>query len=471
MYLSAQLTKKNDYPVKVIMFGTGNFLRGFFAPIINILNEKDFFNGQIQVIKNTKTGSKKSINDQDGLYYLIEEGFINNQEYISNKLITCINNVLNPFENYNTYLDLALNPELKIIVSNTTEKGIFFDKSTLNTKECPENFSAKLTLLLYFRFKNYTQFATDVIAIIPCELIENNGQILKKCVVDYAKLWNLDLEFYSYLSSCIHFYDTLVDRIVPGYPREKTNLEYEDEFTVKAEPYWVFLLKGDSVLKQILPYETNFPNIQLVDDLNIHRNLKVSILNGLHTLMVSYGGLFGIKTVLEFMENKNALAFIENCVYKNIIPSLENIESVSINYTKSVFERYLNPFFAHQLNAIALNSISKFRVRVLPSIKKYVSKKNELPEYLIEGFSNLLFLYNPHFKSNTIKINDTAEYIFILHLFWSKPLNYKNVQNLLSEPTLWEENLNTIANLANAVLYNLSQLVAHNLPQTNEKTI
>ncbi|MGL4629939.1 MAG: tagaturonate reductase [Leadbetterella sp.] len=462
MLLSKSNTDKHTYPVKILQFGTGNFLRGFIGPLVETLNESHDFKGAIQIIKNVNDHSTLNLNDQDGLYYFIEQGIQNQAVVSKTKVIKSIHSVINPFRDFSEFLALGLNPELKVIISNTTEKGIFFDETVLDLTVCPENFAAKLTLLLHFRFKNFRDLSEDKIAIIPCELIENNGKILKQCILDYAHLWKLDPGFLHYLDSHIHFYNTLVDRIVPGFPSNKTTkLPFVDHFTVMAEPYWLFLLQGSSMISEIFPLESLAPQVQLVEDLSKHRNLKVRILNGLHTLMVGYAASHGISTVREFMENTRAFEYIKKCAFENIIPSLDSQDEIAKVYTQSIFERYLNPYIEHKIGSIALNSISKFKVRVIPSLLDYYNKHSTIPQHLVVGFAQLIFFYHPNFEDKPFEVNDDKRQVDVLREFWSAEISPTTIRNLLFHNELWGNDLQHVHNLGEVLIEELSLLTDH----------
>ena len=325
--LNQQIVKKTPRPIKIIQFGEGNFLRGFVDWMFEIINEKTDFNGNVQIVQPLQNGMGKLINQQNGLYNVLLEGIEQNKTIQNYKLITCVKGVINPYEDYNSYLELAKNPDLEFIVSNTTESGINFDSSDSDWNKVPNTFPGKLTALLFKRFEHYKANPPKNLTILPCELIENNGDALKKCILNYGAHWNLPPQFIHWISNQVTFCNTLVDRIVPGYPASKIEsiqkiLGYKDQLVVNAEHYHLWAIEGPEALKDKLKISETKLNIVITNNLQKYRTQKVRILNGAHTAMVGYGLLNGFEKVKELIEHKIAGDFIKNIIFNEIIPSI-----------------------------------------------------------------------------------------------------------------------------------------------------
>jgi tagaturonate reductase len=451
-------------PVKIIQFGSGNFLRGFTDWMVDILNEKTDFNAAIQVVKNTKSIADIDLNTQDGLYHTILAGKIKGELVENQRLISCIKSEINPYTCYEAFLQLGLEKELQLIVSNTTEQGIFFDETASHSAVCPDSFAAKLTALLHYRFKNYPGIETDRMAILPTELIENNGDILQNIVFQYIQHWHLEPAFAQYIQKHIYFYNTLVDRIVPGFPianaaQLQQNIGYHDRFIVKAEPYYIWVLQGDVIIKQVFPYQNAGLNIKLVDDIAPFRALKVRILNGLHTIMVTIALERGLKTVRDVMQDAYCRSFIETAVFEEIIPALQIDQQQAASYAKSVFERYENPYIEHLLQSIALNTLSKFKVRVLPSILDYYQKYDTLPKHLTISLAHLIAIYLGQ-KNLTFELKDDQSTLDFFKRKNQADLTKETIQAILSNQSLWGQDLSQIAELQDVLYNELTQFYA-----------
>src|SRR5690606_17848421 len=324
----------------------------------------------------------EALNSQQGLYHVLERGFKNGRVIEEDRLITSVVGAINPGLAYKEFLELANNPELRFVVSNTTEAGIYFDPNDIHSEAVPASFPGKLTALLYRRFVHFERKNDKGLVIIPCELIEDNGIKLKNTVLQYANLWNLGEGFIQWIDDHNHFCNTLVDRIVPGFPQENAEeiqkkLGFRDEMMVMAEPFHLWVIEGPSLLEKEFPVGKVGLEVKFVKDLAPYRERKVRILNGAHSAMVPLAYLNGLRTVREAVEDKNMGTFLEQTIQDEIIPTLDLPKADLIQFAKDVVERFKNPFIKHQLSAIALNSISKFQVRVLPSLLEYVARKNK----------------------------------------------------------------------------------------------
>ncbi len=393
-----------DLQEKVIQFGEGGFLRGFVDYFFHRLSKMGLFDGKIAVVQPIEKGMIDLLNQQDGKYNLFLRGIDKGQVISERTEIDIISRGINPYENFADYMALAENPNMRFIVSNTTEAGIEY-LGTENLTDAPaKSFPAKLTQLLYRRF----ELGLDGFIVLSCELIDNNGKELLKCVKKYADLWALGDNFKAWLEQENHFCSTLVDRIVTGYPRDdiesfEAQIPYKDNLIDTAEIFHLWVIEGD--FEKELPLQKAGFNVIWTDDVTPYKKQKVRILNGAHTSLVPYAMLKGLKTVGECMENAETLAFIKECIYNEIIPTLDLPKEQLLSFADSVIERFKNPFVKHQLSSIALNSFDKFKVRVMPSILEYKNRFGEYPKALMKAFDAFCEFYK------TDMANDSEENI------------------------------------------------------------
>jgi tagaturonate reductase len=449
-------------PVKVIQFGTGNFLRGFADWIFDLMNEKSGFEGSVQLVQVHGKNPAKSLLEQEGLYTLLTRGFQNGQTVDESRLITCIAGTINPYIDYEQFLDLGKLPELEWIISNTTEAGIFFDSDDTDFTKPPTSFPGKLTALLYKRFA-YMQ-NTKPIHVLPCELIEQNGAKLQETVLAYATHWQLPEGFFAWLESNVKFYNTLVDRIVPGFPAEEAeaiqeNLGYKDDLMVVAEPFHFWAIEGPETLKDIFPAAKLGLDVVVVEDLQPYRTRKVRILNGAHTTLVPVAYLKGLRFVGDAINDSEVGEYLKKALFTEIIPSINLPKDELEKFADAVLDRFRNPFVKHQLSAIALNSTSKFRVRVLPSILDYIKKEDKLPVLLLQSLAALLVFYRGHFKGASIPVNDTAEVMEFFREVWQIADPYEIVPAALANTNLWGQDLNQYPGLSNLVIQEVISLL------------
>lgn len=450
--------------MKVVQFGTGNFLRGFADWIIDLMNEKSGFNGSVQVVQVHGKKPATALINQEGVYTLLTRGYQNGQTIDESRIISCISGTLNPYLNYQEFLKLGELPELEWIISNTTEAGIFFDSSDKDPSTTPASFPGKLTALLLRRFNYSKNSSIKPIHVLPCELIEQNGKKLKDAVLAYAKHWHLSEDFFEWVETCVNFYNTLVDRIVPGFPTDDADtlqekLGYKDDLMVVAEPFHFWAIEGPESLKMLFPAEKLGLDVIMVDDLQPYRTRKVRILNGAHTSLVPVAYLRGLRFVGDAMNDPELGEFLKNVLYSEIIPSINLPKDELEKFAEAVMDRFKNPFVKHQLSAIALNSISKFKVRVLPSILGYIKKEDRLPMLLLKSFAALLVFYRGHYKGASIPVNDTPEVMELFEKAWQISDPYELVPNVLSNISLWGEDLNLYPGLPGQVIEEIIDLL------------
>lgn len=406
----------------VIQFGEGNFLRGFFDYFLDVINKKELYEGKAVVIQPRAGGKCALLSEQNSKYNLYLRGIQNGEIKKEHIYVESISRCVDPYKNFEEYISLADNPDFRFIVSNTTEAGIVFDDNCkFEDKPC-KSFPGKLTQLLYRRYKN----GLNGFIILPCELIDNNGAELKKCVLKYADLWNLEADFIAWLENENHFVNTLVDRIVTGYPNDETKDAHpDDKFLDTAEIFHLWVIEGD--------FEDEFPlkkagfNVVWTDDAKPYKKIKVRILNGAHTSLVAGALLSGIETVGQAINDETASAFLNKCMKEEILPTIgENEESIA--FANSVFDRFRNPFIQHKWRSIALNSVSKFSVRVLPTLLEYKEKNGVYPKGLTLSLAYLIYFYkndNPDDAENVVSTmkNDSIAEILANTSLWSSDLS------------------------------------------------
>lgn len=389
--------KTIERPERIIQFGEGGFLRGFVDWMIQKLNDSGDFSGNIVVVQPIENGLCDKLSEQKCLYTHIIRG----SEGVEKTIVNSISRCVKPYDNYEDYLKLAENPDFRFIFSNTTEAGIIYNDADTLYNVPHISFPAKLTALLYRRFT----LGLKGFLIFPCELIEKNGAVLKEIILKYASKWELGEKFVEWINEENTFFNTLVDRIVTGYPKdEKIELDYEDNMLNTSEYFHLWVIEGDLSYKSELPFEKNGLNVIWTDNLAKYRTRKVRILNGAHTSMVPYAMLRGFDTVKSCVDNEEMLGFIKKCVYDEIIPTLDLPEEELTSYANNVLERFSNPYIKHFLSSIALNSVSKFKVRVLPSILEYIKRYNKVPQTLIEAFANLIKFYKTDMANDSVEV-------------------------------------------------------------------
>ena len=411
----------------VIQFGEGNFLRGFFNYFLQKMNEKGLYDGKAVIIQPRAGGKCGLLNEQDCKYNLYLRGIQNGEIVKEHTFIESVSRCIDPYKDFDGYLALADNPDFRFIVSNTTEAGIEFVDSCKFDDTPALSFPAKLTQLLYRRFKN----GLKGFILLPCELIDNNGAELKKCVLKYAKLWNLEAEFVTWLETENHFVNTLVDRIVTGYPNDETKDAHpDDKFLDTAEIFHLWVIEGD--FEDEFPLKKSGFNVVWTDDAKPYKKIKVRILNGAHTSLVAGALLSGIETVGEAMNDNVTSLFLNKCMKEEILPTIgENDESIA--FADAVFDRFKNPFIAHKWRSIALNSVSKFSVRVLPTLLEYKEKNGEYPKKLSLALANLIYFYKNDTPDDAKDVVET--------------MKNDSIKDILANTSLWQNDLSCMTEI------------------------
>jgi len=457
------------YPEKVLQFGEGNFLRCFVDWMFHQLNQKAGFNGSIVVVQPIEMGMVDMLNDQDGLYTVYLRGLVNGSVVSTHETINVISRGLNPYTQFAEYIQTAENPAMRYVISNTTEAGISFNANDQATDAPPSSYPAKLAVWLYHRYKTFGGDISKGVHIIPCELIDKNADMLKKVIQQLATEWKFEEGFTKWLAEACTFNNTLVDRIVPGYPKDRIEeitqeLGYEDKIVVEGEPFhlWVIQPQSDELEKE-LPFPSIGLDVLYVKDVTPYKVRKVRILNGVHTSLVPVAYLYGIDTVRESMEDPIVGKFIKEALFEEIIPTLDLPQQELEDFAAAVLERFANPFIKHLLMSISLNSWAKFETRVLPSILEYKKRKGAIPQKLAFSLAATIAFYKGKRGEETIAIKDDADVLELLQLAWSKyngtDASLKEVvSTVLAYEKNWKQNLNLVEGLAEAVTTHLAAI-------------
>ncbi|MFC2583437.1 MAG: tagaturonate reductase [Lachnoanaerobaculum saburreum] len=418
---------------RIIQFGEGGFLRGFVDYFFQKLNDKGLFEGSVVVVQPIKTGMCDMLTAQNCEYNLFLRGVDNGKVVDEHTHIDVISRCINPYKDYEEYLSLAKNPDFRFIVSNTTEAGIVYEDDNKLSDAPANSFPAKLTALLYERFKA----GLPGFIILSCELIDHNGEELLKCCKKYALKWELGEDFGLWLERENSFCSTLVDRIVTGFPRDEhkaleERIGQSDNMMDTAEIFHLWVIQGNH--EDELPLQKAGFNVVWTDNVDPYKKRKVRILNGAHTSMVLAARLYGLETVGECMKDEKVSSLLRKSVFEEIIPTIGDTED-NRKFGEAVFERFANPFIKHQLLSIVLNSVSKFRARVLPTILEYKAKNGQYPKILSFSFAALIAFYK------TDEANDGEEII--------KFMKNASVADILKREDYWGEDLSDMYDIVN----------------------
>lgn len=380
---------------RVLQFGEGNFLRGFVDWMFDRLNKENGGDyGVVAVEPLSNPTMDKFINDQGGLYDLYLRGLQNGERVEEKRVVECITRCIDPYERTDEFFDCAKNPDLRYIVSNTTEAGIEYKTGDDGTSFANSTYPGRLTMFLKKRY----DLGLGGFLLFPCELIDKNGDCLKECVLKYAVDFGYGDDFIKWVNEENHFTNTLVDRIVTGYPRGDAEamckeFGYIDNIIDTAEIFHLWVIEGDSKYADEIPFSDIGLNVVWTDDVMPYKKRKVRILNGAHTMMVPAARLAGLEAVGEAMNDELIYSFMRKGIFEEIIPTLELPEEELTQFANDVIERFKNPFINHLLLSIALNSVSKFKVRDLPSLLEYIKIKGEEPKCLVFSLAALIEFY------------------------------------------------------------------------------
>ena len=455
--LNRESVSAKRYPERIIQFGEGNFLRAFVDWIVWNMNEKADFNSSVVVVQPIAKGMVDMLNEQDGLYHLNLQGLDKGKKVDSLQLIDVISRGLNPYTQFDEYLKLAENPDMRFVVSNTTEAGIAFDPACKFTDAPASSYPGKLTQLLFHRFKTFNGAADKGLYVFACELIFHNGTELKKCVEQYIELWNLGNEFKAWFESACGVYCTLVDRIVPGYPRETIGeildkIQLDDKMVVQAEIFHLWVIEAPEKVAKEFPADKAGLNVLFVPSEKPYHDRKVTLLNGPHTVLAPVGYLSGFNIVREIVEDDVMGAFVKKVMFDELLPTLDLPKAELEKFGNDVLDRFKNPFVKHFVTSIMLNSFPKFKTRDLPGMKIYLERIGELPSAIVLGLAAIITYYKGGKRGeDTIVPNDDKAIMDLLTELWSTN-NVKEVaKGVLGAKFIWDENLNNIPGLTKKV--------------------
>ncbi|MGD1823147.1 MAG: tagaturonate reductase [Pleomorphochaeta sp.] len=484
-----EITKTVKRAEKILQFGEGNFLRAFVDWQVDIANENKKFDSNVVIVQPLANGLSKMINDQEGLYTTITRGIRDNEIVEDYRIINSVSRCINVYDEFDKYIKLSKSEDLQFVISNTTEAGISYTPDCKLSDTPAASFPAKVTQLLYKRFNHFEKKGHGL-TFIPCELIEKNGDNLYKIIIQYAKEWELGDDFISWIDEECIFANSLVDRIVTGYPRNEADaicekIGYQDNLLDTAEIFhlWVIECKKDKLqqLKESFPLDQAGLNVIFTDDMSFYRTRKVRILNGVHTMMVLAAHLYGIKTVDEALNNEVVYKFIKDGLFNEIIESMDGEKEMLVDYANDVLNRFRNPFLNHQVLAISLNSTSKFKTRDLPSVISYVEKYNKAPKNLSFSLAALIKFYKGKNVENRSMagIYNGSEYLIkddesVLHYFEDLYTKYDDtkeqdrkiiVNKVLSKTDWWSVDLSQLANLEELVLESYNSICDNGMKQ------
>lgn len=468
---------QKDAQVKVLQFGEGNFLRAFVDYFFDISNEKAGFDGKVALVQPIAQGLTKLINDQEGLYTLYLRGSENGEKVDLKRVISAVDCCLNPYEktDFDKMMEIATSDSLDIIVSNTTEAGIAYDPSCKFDDVPASSFPGKLTQVLYARYKA----GKKGVVVLSCELIDNNGKELLKCVNSYIEQWELGDEFKAWVNNDNIFCSTLVDRIVPGRIRDEKEIQkleaengYHDELIDVGEIFGVWIIEGPKELEDRLPFKKAGINVHVVPDVMPYKHRKVRILNGAHTGFVLGAYLAGQNIVRDCMQNENIAGFMNKMLNDEVIPTLvDHLDKNDLDeFASAVKDRFNNPFVNHELMSISLNSTSKWKARNMPSFLQYIEKNGKLPVCLTMSLAAYIAFYSNDISEltdaglickrpagNTYTVSDDR---------WALEFYYEHrndseeelVRAVLGNKKMWDRDLNDIAGLTDAVVKDLKKI-------------
>ncbi|MBE6349394.1 MAG: tagaturonate reductase [Spirochaetaceae bacterium] len=469
-------------PEKVLQFGEGNFLRAFVDWQIDIANEKTDFNGNVVLVQPLERGLCDMINDQNGLYTTVLRGVQDGKTVADMRTITSVSRCVNAYAQYDEYMKCAENPDLRFVISNTTEAGISYSEGCKLEDTPPQAFPAKVAQFLYRRYTAFNGDTSKGLVFIPCELIDKNGTKLREFVIQYAKEWNLPAEFIAWVENACDFCNSLVDRIVPGYPREEADalcekLGYKDNLLDTAEIFHLWVIETKKDYTKEFPLAAAGLNVVWTEDMSFYRTRKVRILNGTHTMFVPAAFQYGLDTVKESIDDETMLAFIKKGLFEEIIPSMDGSKAELEKYAGDVLERFANPYIKHMLLDITLNSVSKFKTRDLPSVLGYMDKMGKVPEVLSFSIAALTTFYNGKgIKDRAMTgIRNGAEYPIrddesILEFFetlYAKTSDAKELAKAVLSNTAWwgDEDLTKKPGLEEAVATHIANIQTKGMKQ------
>lgn len=404
---ASHAARSRDLPERVLQFGEGNFLRAFVDWMIEHMNARGLFHGRAVLVQPIAEGLADRINAQNGLYTVLLRGGAAGKLVETREIVTSVDRCLDPYRDFDAVLKLATQPELRFVVSNTTEAGIRLDPGDRLDARPARSFPAKLTQLLYARFQHFDGDPSKGWIMLPCELIERNGDALQRAVMTLARQWNLPERFGAWVDTSCLFTNTLVDRIVTGFPKDEADqltadLGYRDELMVAGEAFHCWVIESPRPLEEELPFVRAGLDVIWTDDMTPYRERKVRILNGAHTMLAVASFLAGNDTVRESMEDPLLRGYVQRALDAEILPTLTLPPAELAKFAESVIERFHNPFIRHELLSIALNSVSKYKARLLGSVLD-THRMGQAAPCLAFALAALLAFYRGEFSGDAFR--------------------------------------------------------------------
>lgn len=455
--LNRSTAESVKYPTRIIQFGEGNFLRAFVDWIIWNTNQKTAFNAGVTVVQPIDRGMVDVLNSQDGLYHVNLQGIDKGEVVDSIQMVDVINSGLDPYSQFDEYMALAENPDIRFVISNTTEAGIAFDPACRLEDRPASSYPGKLTQLLFRRYRHFEGDPAKGLIILPCELIFLNGKELKKCIYQYIELWQLGEGFKTWFEQACGVYCTLVDRIVPGYPKDTIGqiherIGYDDKLVVKGEIFHLWVIEAPQSVAEEFPADKAGLNVLFVPSEAPYHERKVTLLNGPHTVLSPTGYLSGLDTVRECVEDPEIGKFVRKVMYEELLETLNLPKEELVAFADSVLERFRNPYVKHFVTSIMLNSFPKYKTRDLPGLKTYLERKGELPKGLVLGLAAIITYYKGGMRGDVeIVPNDDAAIVSLLKELWVTGDVAKVAEGVLAAEFIWGENLNEIPGLTDMV--------------------
>ena len=456
-----------DLPETIVQFGSGAFLRAFVDWMVDVANEKGLLGGSIVVVQSIGKDAARTLNEQDGLYTVLLRGVQNGRVVESRRIVTAVRRAIRPREQWAELAACFRAPGVRFVVSNTTEAGIVYVAEPFRPGACPESFPAKVASLLVERFRAVQGDPAGGLIFLPCELIDRNGDNLRRCVLRHAEAWNLEPEFVHWIAEHNHFLNTLVDRIVSGYPHDDAprlagELGYEDALLDVGEPFHLWVIEGPARLAMQWPLDRAGLNVVWTDDLTPYRTRKVRILNGAHTTSALIAVEAGLNTVHDMMLDPVLGVFVRKAVLEEILPGVPLRDREKREYAEAVFERFGNPLLKHDLLSVALNSISKWKTRVLPSLLDFLKTNGRLPAALTFSLAALIHFYRGGSKH---PIHDEPAALDFFEKAWAVHRADRDTCRLatsvLANRRLWDADLTDVPGLAAAVTASLDAVLEH----------
>lgn len=471
---------KSVAPERIIQFGEGNFLRCFVDWIVYRMNRKTDFNSSVVVVQPIEKGMVDWLNGQDCLYHVNLQGRLNGEVVNSLTRIDCISRALNPYTQNQAFMALADQPEVRFVISNTTEAGIAFDPSCKLLDAPASSYPGKLTQLLYRRFQTFKGDKTKGLIIMPCELIFLNGHHLKECIYKYIELWKDDFgkdysKFKEWFTKYCYVCATLVDRIVPGFPRKditkiQKQICYEDNLVVQGEAFHLWVIEKPenmsiASLKKEFPAEKAGLNVLIAPSEKPYHERKVTLLNGPHTVLSPVAYLSGINIVRDACNHPVVGKYIHKVQFEELMQTLNLPMDELQKFAADVLERFNNPYVDHQVTSIMLNSFPKYETRDLPGVKTYLERKGELPKGLVFGLAAIITYYKGgnRFDGAEIVPNDAPEIMQLLKDLWATGDTLRVAEGVLAAEFIWHENLNNIPGMTQLVKEYLDKIQAEGM--------